>query len=741
MSIDFESVEDVDGVRLPWNAFPLSHLTSLAVPLSCLYTPLKEYEVLPTVHANPPLSSAGTVLSPFSHFDPNLLTWSCPLLLARLRAPDAVESHAAAENSTIEYILPRKSETPPVYLIMVDVATEALELAQLKESLRKLEDLPPHSLIGFATVGKNVTFYELASMNIVGHVFDGSKLYLLLQLTRRLGLAGFKALGPGQATMGNKYFQPRERCESILHSIIDSLDEESFYLAPGTRKLRCTGLALSLGITLLEHCFSKWALEIMVFASGPCTYGKFGAVATPHLKDHLRSHRDIEKHSSAYFPGAKIFYDGLAKRALRHGIVTSFFVASIDQVGMYEMVGLADQSGGGVVYSDSFATLIFKNSFEKYINEESLEYFGKNALLEVKTLPNLKVCGLVGPAGSLLQPKNVSNTSKKYGVCDTTSWKMPRVNANLTYCVYFEVLKDGTLQSAQLAYIQFLFYYLGADGVYRLRVTTILRPVHDFSTQKHVFLDTFDEEAAVVAVARDLSYRVLNQSIKVQKAQEELDDILVKTMKHFSRKNERVINGLEVEKGASMLPQFFYHLRRLFILRSFNYSPDESVYYNHCFMGETVNNLMIMIQPVLVSYEQDSTDASQVHVEPVLLDSVSVTPTRILLLDTFFEVLIFHGSTVASWRKMGYQDQEEYVDFKRFLEMPREEVVSIVEDRFPLPRFVDCDDGGSQARFLYLKLNPSNSYNSLNVYGGGGAILMTDDISLQGYLQIMSKSL
>lgn len=71
-----------------------------------------------------------------------------------------------------------------------------------------------------------------------------------------------------------------------------------------------------------------------------------------------------------------------------------------------------------------------------------------------------------------------------------------------------------------------------------------------------------------------------------------------------------------------------------------------------------------MIQPTLMSYTFDTPP------QPVLLDSVSIKPDVILLLDTFFHILIFHGETVAQWRKAGYQDQEGYENFKELLEMP-----------------------------------------------------------------------
>ena len=77
-----------------------------------------------------------------------------------------------------------------------------------------------------------------------------------------------------------------------------------------------------------------------------------------------------------------------------------------------------------------------------------------------------------------------------------------------------------------------------------------------------------------------------------------------------------------------------------------------------------MNNSLIMIQPTLMSYTFD------VPPQPVLLDSVSIKPDVILLLDTFFHILIFHGETVAQWRKAGYQDQEGYENFKELLESP-----------------------------------------------------------------------
>lgn len=55
----------------------------------------------------------------------------------------------------------------------------------------------------------------------------------------------------------------------------------------------------------------------------------------------------------------------------------------------------------------------------------------------------------------------------------------------------------------------------------------------------------------------------------------------------------------------------------------------------------------------------------------VLLDVESIQPDRILLLDSFFYVVVFHGTSIAQWRKEGYHLQEEHAGFKQLLEVRR----------------------------------------------------------------------
>ena len=145
-----------------------------------------------------------------------------------------------------------------------------------------------------------------------------------------------------------------------------------------------------------------------------------------------------------------------------------------------------------------------------------------------------------------------------------------------------------------------------------------------------------------------------------------------------------------------------------------------------------------MIQPTLMSYTFDTPPM------PVLLDSVSIKHDVVLLLDTFFHILIFHGELVAQWRNQGYQDKEGYENFKELLEVPVADAQDLLVDRFPVPRYIVCDQGKSQARFLLSKLNPSTTHMSATMYGstpgaGTGQAIFTDDVSLQVFMEHLKR--
>ncbi|RNC41192.1 protein transport protein Sec23A [Trypanosoma cruzi] len=179
-----------------------------------------------------------------------------------------------------------------------------------------------------------------------------------------------------------------------------------------------------------------------------------------------------------------------------------------------------------------------------------------------------------------------------------------------------------------------------------------------------------------------------------------------------------------------------YHLRRSAYLQVFNCSPDETATLRLMLLKSSVQDSIIQIQPTLYSYRMDAPP------QPVLLDSAAIQPDNILLLDTFFEVLVHLGSTIAAWRRAGYAELEEYAYFKEFLQVPVADAEILVAGRYPTPRFIYVCQDDPDARILYNRINPSRSYGGENdqKYGTNeGELVYTDDASLGVFMEHLKK--
>ncbi|KAI9509017.1 hypothetical protein F5148DRAFT_1190636 [Russula earlei] len=758
MSMNFEDVEERDGVRLSWNVWPSSRIEAnrTVVPIAALYTPLKQRHDLPPVLYEPVTCKSTpcrAVLNPYCQIDIRGKLWICPFCLTRNAFPphykDLSSTNLPAEllpkYTTIEYTLSRPAQVPPIFLFVVDTCLDVDDLKALRDAIVvSLSLLPPYSLVGLITFGTMTQVHEIGYAECSkSYVFRGGKEYTQKQIQDMLGLSAQNRAAPRpgqpmppQAFGATRFLLPVSQCEFQLTGILESLTRDPWPVASDMRPLRCTGVALSVAVGLLETTFPNTGARIMIFAGGAATEGP-GMVVTHELKEPIRSHHDIDRDSVKHFKRATKFYEGLAKRVSNNGHAVDLFAGCLDQVGLLEMKALPNSTNGVMVLSDSFTTSIFKQSFLRIFgkDDQGSLTMGFNATFDVQTTKELKVSGLIGHAISTGK-KSACVGETEIGIGQTSAWKLNTINPRTSEAVYFEVVTPAgqPLQQGSRGLIQFVTHYQHSTGQMRLRVTTIARNFAEAGSPS--IASSFDQEAAAVLMARIAVFKAeIDDSPDVLRW---LDRMLIRLCQKFADYRKEDPASFRLTDNFSIYPQFMFHLRRSQFLQVFNNSPDETAFYRHILNEEDVNNSLIMIQPTLMSYGLDTAP------QPVLLDSVSIKAEVVLLLDTFFHILIFHGENVAQWRKAGYQDQEGYENLKELLETPINDAQDLLTDRFPIPRYIVCDQGGSQARFLLSKLNPSTTHMSAGMYGAGqaggaGQPIFTDDVSLQVFMEHLKR--
>ncbi|XP_021570908.1 protein transport protein Sec23A isoform X2 [Carlito syrichta] len=729
--------EERDGVRFSWNVWPSSRLeaTRMVVPVAALFTPLKERPDLPPIQYEPVLCSRTTcraVLNPLCQVDYRAKLWACNFCYQRNQFPPTYAG--ISELNQPAELLPQFSS--------IEYVVQDEDLQALKESMQmSLSLLPPTALVGLITFGRMVQVHELGCEGISkSYVFRGTKDLSAKQLQEMLGLSKVPVT---QATRGpqvqqpppsNRFLQPVQKIDMNLTDLLGELQRDPWPVPQGKRPLRSSGVALSIAVGLLECTFPNTGARIMMFIGGPATQGP-GMVVGDELKTPIRSWHDIEKDNAKYVKKGTKHFEALANRAATTGHVIDIYACALDQTGLLEMKCCPNLTGGYMVMGDSFNTSLFKQTFQRVFTKDMHGQFkmGFGGTLEIKTSREIKISGAIGPCVSL-NSKGPCVSENEIGTGGTCQWKICGLSPTTTLAIYFEVVNqhNAPIPQGGRGAIQFVTQYQHSSGQRRIRVTTIARNWADAQTQIQNIAASFDQEAAAILMARLAIYRA--ETEEGPDVLRWLDRQLIRLCQKFGEYHKDDPSSFRFSETFSLYPQFMFHLRRSPFLQVFNNSPDESSYYRHHFMRQDLTQSLIMIQPILYAYSFSGPP------EPVLLDSSSILADRILLMDTFFQILIYHGETIAQWRKSGYQDMPEYENFRHLLQAPVDDAQEILHSRFPMPRYIDTEHGGSQARFLLSKVNPSQTHNNMYAWGQeSGAPILTDDVSLQVFMDHLKK--
>ncbi|KAH0792303.1 Sec23/Sec24 trunk domain containing protein [Histomonas meleagridis] len=725
----------MNGIRFSWNVLPTNRqdANACSVPFGCVYTPLKQImEHQPCQYEPVICQHCRAVLNPYSSINFNSKTWSCPICNSISPLPQSyhemTETQLAAEllpeYSTIEYILNSPPTYPPIFIFVVDTCVLASQLPHLKTLLlQSISLLPPTSLVGFISYGNLVYIHELCFIECPrSYVFNGQKLYTPLQLQEYLSIHS------NTKEIDNPFVIPMADAEQMLTSIIDNLEIDPFPVPKGQRSSRCTGAALDITISLLEALFPHSNTQIMLFTSGPITKGP-GTMASLKVTDIVRQHKDIEGGNAPFYNESRKFFNEMAKRATRNNVVINYISASFEETGLLEISPVIHSTGGFLISAETYSDENISKSISKFFEGGILRDAGADGVITVHVSKQLRVSGCIGPCVSMEKPAP-SVSEKPIGIGGTIQWKVSGILPSTSYTFFFDIYepKNDPILAETQGYVQIVTQYRHiTSGLMRLRVTTSPLKFSDLTTNQNSIEEGFDQQAAAIILSK-LSM-IKAETTDTTTAIRYLDSTLIRFSRKFGTYTTNQPQSFSFKQQFRFLPQFLFHLRRSPFLSTFNMSPDQTTSFRASLLREEVTNSLFMIQPTLLRYSLSEAP------KPVILDISSLKPDCVLLLDTYFRVLIWHGSNIAAWRDQRYQEQPEYANLKSALEEPLEEAKRLLEERFPTPSLVVCDEDSSQSRYLLTKCNPSNDPSmNISFYD-----LKTDEQSLSGFLEHLKK--
>ena len=392
-----------NGLKFVWNILPNSRtdMTKIIIPLGFHYTPLVKNENIPLLEYEPlRCRNCNSVISPLFPFSVRAKKWECPFCNIQINFPktysdfmtdENLPAELLPENSTVEYKLNKKESNFPVFFFLIDTSVEEDELNELKESIQlTINSLPENCKVGIITFGKIVNVIEIGNSEMaISYALNGEKKYDIEEIKELLGLTVRNTNDLNSKNFTNsilvsenkrpKFIMPVGEVSFAINSFLDDLQRDNWQKIPEHREANSVGLAILTAIGILECIARNDPSRILVFLGGPGTVGE-GKIVGRELKETIRNFVDFEKgnNNTKYYKNAKNFYDNLSIKLSLNGIILDLFSCCLNQVGLYEMKNLVNNSGGYMIFTDSFSTMIFKDSLKKIFELDENENLKMN---------------------------------------------------------------------------------------------------------------------------------------------------------------------------------------------------------------------------------------------------------------------------------------------------------------------------------------------------------------------------
>ncbi|KAL0237422.1 hypothetical protein PCE1_000819 [Barthelona sp. PCE] len=744
MQDQFFQIEEATGVRLAYSAFPNTKevANKLPIPLSALFTPLKHVQGLKCLQNEPNPCSCGAMPNPYCGLVGNQ-QWRC-VMCGQMNPipPQFAQNFEPFRNDalTIEYDL---GEAPlkPFYFYIVDTTQSEKNLKALKEVLlESILYLPDDALVGVMSYNATIQLWDLDSGDISRNfTFNAEDIPSVEELINQLHLSDMRSY--------SRFMKKAGECAFALQNIFDNLPKACWTVAEQSFPRRATGAALATAQALLDVIAVKQAGRVMLFTSGPNTYGDGAFVALEQSKT-VRSFYSI-KNDQNMGPTKRStrFYSRLAEKFCDQGIIVDVWSGSIRQSGLYEMRNIMSKTGGYCYMTEHFSDPEFKSSFLKTFagigGVGSQMLYGKlpdspleevvsvptafQTTLSLRTSPGITICGALGNCYSMgAKTANVSH--REVGEAGTCMWQLCGCDPRNTIAFLFDV-ENVERDVSEHKYLQFTSMYTHPTGKIVKRVITLA--VLYAGLDK--VIELFDQEAAAVILGRLVAER------KRQDPSEEviqmIDSRLVKLLQMSCVYQPNVPASMTVPASMAVFAQFMFYLRKSTLVTNFNESPDEATFKALTYNRSSVTDSLSIFQPSLTRYNMQSIDS-------VLLDVRSLTDDCMLLLDTFHTVLIHYGETYKQYRQQDVHLRADCSWFADLIESSTSEAERILAERWPTPRMIYTYPGHSQERFLKSQLNTNDNLptGGSEAFSSTKRIVKTHDASFEQFMSRLREA-
>ncbi|CAF89625.1 unnamed protein product [Tetraodon nigroviridis] len=703
--------EDRDGVRFSWNVWPSSRLeaTRMVVPVACLLTPLKERPDLPPIQYEPVLCSRATcraVLNPLCQVDYRAKLWACNFCYQRNQFPPSYagisEVNQPAELlpqfSTIEYVVQvspagpvigvdhrqvltmcavcpqRGPQMPLVFLYVVDTCMEDEDLQALKESLQmSLSLLPPTALVGLITFGRMVQVHELGCEGISkSYVFRGTKDLSAKQL---------------QASRPHTLFPP-------------SWFQTAHWWSSGWTDQD----------TRLLSRFWDLSLQEMLGLTKPgATQGRAPQAAQQPLSNRfLQPVQKIDMNLTDLL--GELQRDPWpvtqGKRPLRSlGVAMSIAVGLLEctfpntGARIMTFIGGPATQGPGMVVGDELKIPIrswhdLEKDNAKYTKKATKHYEAlANRASANGHIMDIYACAL--DQTGLLEMKCCTNSTGGYMVMADS------FNTSLFKQTFQRVFTKDLQGSFKMAFGAALEVKTSRE----IKVSGAIGPCVSLGAKGPSVSEN-------LGTAEPVSGRCVAWTPMTTLAL------------YFEVVNQHNAPIPQGGRGAVQFVTQYQHssgkrrIRVTTIARNWADAQSQIQSIAASFDQEAAAILMARLSVYRAETEEGPDvlrwlDRQLIRLCQKFGDYHKDDPNSFRFSETFS----LYPQTVAQWRKAGYQEMPEYENFKHLLQAPVDDAQELLHTRFPMPRYIDTEHGGSQARFLLSKVNPSQTHNNMYAWG------------------------